>query len=67
MHDQAPLPAPKEGGEMAQLIGCVAEAKRFSDDFLTRVIKEEKTNKSPAGIDAGQARKKAKPSLIGQN
>ena len=52
---------------MAQLIGCVAEAKRFSDDFLTRVIKEEKTNKSPAGIDAGQARKKAKPSLIGQN
>ena len=42
MHDHAPLIAPKEGGDMAQLLGCVQAAKKFSDDYLTQVIQDEK-------------------------
>ena len=44
MHDHGPLPKCKEGGHYAQLIGCIEEAKRSSDDFLTAVIQEEKKN-----------------------
>lgn len=42
-HDHGPLPPPKEGGPFAQLIGCVIEAKAFSDNYLTEVIQQEKT------------------------
>ena len=42
MHDQGPLIPPREGGEMAQLIGCVQAAKQFNDEYLTQVIEDEK-------------------------
>ena len=42
MHDQGPLPAPREGGPMAQLIACVQQAKQTNDEFLTQVIQDEK-------------------------
>ena len=42
MHDHGPLPFPREGGEYAQLIGFVCEAKKASDDFLTKVIEAER-------------------------
>ena len=42
MHDHGPLVPPKEGGDMAQLLGCVQAAKQFNDDYLTQVLEEEK-------------------------
>jgi hypothetical protein len=36
------LPAPKEGGPMALMIGCVQEAKKSNDEYLTIVIEKEK-------------------------
>lgn len=41
-HDSDVLPAPKEGGPMALLIGCVQEAKTANDEYLTSVIEKEK-------------------------
>lgn len=41
MHDHGPLPSPKEGGDFAKLIGMVHEAKKHSDEILTKLIKEE--------------------------
>mmetsp|Transcript_18498 Transcript_18498/g.24271 ORF Transcript_18498/g.24271 Transcript_18498/m.24271 type:complete len:125 (+) Transcript_18498:164-538(+) len=58
MHDQGPLPPPKEGGDMALLIGCVQEAKKHSDNFLTEVIKKEKLHSPPP--EKGKASKKSK-------
>lgn len=40
MHDHGTLPFPREGGEYAQLIGFVCEAKKASDHFLTKVIEK---------------------------
>ena len=45
MHDHGPLPAPKEGGQFAQIIGFVNAAKKASDAYLTEVIEKEKANK----------------------
>jgi len=45
MHDQGPLLPLKEGGPIAFLIGCVGLAKDHNDNFLTKRIEEEKTNK----------------------
>jgi hypothetical protein len=45
MHDHGPLTAPREGGDIAQLIGCVQAAKDFNDEYLTQVIDEEKKHK----------------------
>ena len=42
MHDHGPLPAPKEGGGFAQIIGFVNAAKKASDKYLTEVIEREK-------------------------
>lgn len=42
IHDHGPLIPPKEGGPMAQLIGCVQAAKQFNDNYLTNIINEEK-------------------------
>eukprot|EP00586_Coscinodiscus_wailesii_P013969 CAMPEP_0172502332 /NCGR_PEP_ID=MMETSP1066-20121228/158876_1 /TAXON_ID=671091 /ORGANISM="Coscinodiscus wailesii, Strain CCMP2513" /LENGTH=119 /DNA_ID=CAMNT_0013277545 /DNA_START=102 /DNA_END=461 /DNA_ORIENTATION=+ len=42
MHDQGPVPAPREGGPYALLIGCVGRAKARSDELLSRLIREEK-------------------------
>ena len=41
MHDHGPLPPPKEGGDFAKLIGMVNEARKHSDEVLTKVINEE--------------------------
>ena len=41
MHDHGPLPPPKEGGDFAKLVGMVNEAKKSSDNLLTKLIKEE--------------------------
>lgn len=41
-HDSDVLPAPKEGGPMALLIGCVQEAKKVNDEYLTNVIENER-------------------------
>ena len=47
MHDHGPLPAPKEGGQFAQMIGLVSAAKKASDEYLTKLIaKEKETNAS---------------------
>ena len=43
MHDQGPLPAPKEGGPIAFLIGCTRLAKGHNDAFLTNCIQQEKS------------------------
>lgn len=42
MHDQGPLPEPKEGGQFSQIIGLVSAAKKASDAYLTEVIEKEK-------------------------
>jgi hypothetical protein len=42
MHDQGPLIPPREGGEMAQLLGCVQAAKQFNDEYLTSILEDEK-------------------------
>ena len=42
MHDHGPLPAPKEGGDFELLIDIVQQAKKNSDELLTRIINEEK-------------------------
>ena len=42
MHDHGPLPQPKEGGQFAQIVGLVNEAKKASDSYLTEVIEKEK-------------------------
>lgn len=49
LHDHDVLPKPKEGGDFALLIGIVQEAKKKSDELLTRIIKEETKNKSQDG------------------
>jgi hypothetical protein len=41
MHDQGPLPEPRQGGSLAVLIAGVQQAKANNDAFLTRVIREE--------------------------
>jgi hypothetical protein len=56
LHDQGVLPKPKEGGDFALLIGIVNEAKKRSDELLTRIINEETRNKS----EDGRTRKKQK-------
>ena len=48
MHDHGPLVPPQEGGDMAQLLGCVQAAKRFSDDYLTQVMDDEQQQKAAA-------------------
>lgn len=45
MHDQGPLPALKEGGPIAFLIGCTRLAKEHNDAFLTKCIEHEKEQK----------------------
>lgn len=42
MHDQGPLPEPKEGGQFSHIIGLVNAAKKASDAYLTEVIEKEK-------------------------
>jgi hypothetical protein len=42
MHDQGPLPALREGGDIALLVGCANKGKEFNDDFLTKAIQEER-------------------------
>jgi len=41
MHDHGPLVPPVEGGDMAQLIGCVQAAQTFHNDYMTQVIQDE--------------------------
>jgi hypothetical protein len=54
MHDHGPLPAPKEGGQFAQIIGLVSAAKKASDAYLTELIEREKTLTTSAGADSAQ-------------
>lgn len=49
LHDQDVLPKPKEGGDFALLIGIVNEAKKKSDELLTRIIHEQTKNESRDG------------------
>lgn len=58
MHDHGPLPAPKEGGDIALLIGCVQATKQFSDKFLTEVIKKEKTHHQSPDNESDRKRTK---------
>eukprot|EP00551_Chaetoceros_affinis_P013940 CAMPEP_0203690780 /NCGR_PEP_ID=MMETSP0091-20130426/3139_1 /ASSEMBLY_ACC=CAM_ASM_001089 /TAXON_ID=426623 /ORGANISM="Chaetoceros affinis, Strain CCMP159" /LENGTH=142 /DNA_ID=CAMNT_0050561049 /DNA_START=26 /DNA_END=454 /DNA_ORIENTATION=- len=41
MHDHGPLPLPKEGGNFAKLIGMVDEARKHSNNILTKIIQEQ--------------------------
>lgn len=41
MHDHGSLPPPKEGGDFAKLIGMVNEARKHSDEVLTKAINKE--------------------------
>lgn len=54
MHDHGSLPAPKEGGQFAQIIGLVSAAKKASDVYLTELIEREKTLATSAGADSAQ-------------
>ena len=60
MHDHGALMPPKEGGDMAQLIGCVHAAKQFSDEYLTQVIDDEKKKLETIQDEETQQSKKAK-------
>ena len=42
MHDHGPLVPPREGGDIAQLIGCVQAAQTFNNDFMTQILQVEK-------------------------
>lgn len=42
MHDSGPLPPPKEGGPMADLISYIHAAKGACDEYLTAIIEKEK-------------------------
>mmetsp|Transcript_27974 Transcript_27974/g.58794 ORF Transcript_27974/g.58794 Transcript_27974/m.58794 type:complete len:156 (+) Transcript_27974:55-522(+) len=44
MHDHGTLPAPKEGGRFAQLIGFVDQGKKASDKYLTAIIEAEQVH-----------------------
>ena len=57
MHDQGPLPPPKEGGPMATLIGCVQQAKRDNDKYLTEIIEHEKKQRTISQGGSHQSRK----------
>jgi hypothetical protein len=46
MHDHGALPAPKEGGDFAKLIGMVNQARKHSDELLTKIINEEKATEA---------------------
>jgi hypothetical protein len=54
MHDHGSLPAPKEGGQFAQIIGLVSAAKKASDAYLTDLIEREKALATSAGADSVQ-------------
>jgi hypothetical protein len=41
MHDHGALPKLKEGGDFSLMIGLANEARKHSDELLTRIIKEE--------------------------
>jgi hypothetical protein len=45
MHDAGELPSPKEGGPMADMISYVLAAKAFNDEYLTKIIEEEREPK----------------------
>lgn len=53
---------PKEGGDMALLIGCVKEAKQFSNTYLTKVVKDEKVNRPTPTTNNNHTKKKSKQS-----
>ena len=62
MHDQGPLPALKEGGPIAFLIGCTRLAKEHNDAFLTKCIeqeKEQKKSKEPTSDSPNTVAKKS--------
>jgi hypothetical protein len=61
-HDHGPLPPPREGGPFAQLMECVIQAKAFSDNYLTEIIKQEKMMSSQDQDQSSQdqQRKKAR-------
>lgn len=40
------MPLPREGGPMAQLISCVQQAKAMNDEYLTKIIEQEKEDKN---------------------
>lgn len=63
MHDHGTLPKLKEGGEFSLMIGLVNEARKHSDELLTRIIKEEQNEgkKHNSGdVDVVQQGKKAR-------
>ena len=57
IHDQGILPPPKEGGDMALLLGCIASARCFNDSHLTMLLSEENRR---VGLVKDQPSKKAK-------
>lgn len=48
MADHGPLPPPKEGGTFAQLISFARKAQKSSDELLTSIIEQEKSNSGKA-------------------
>ena len=51
----------KEGGAMTVLLGCVQEAKKFNDEYLTQIIQRNKaanTSANTASRDGADPPKK---------
>jgi hypothetical protein len=44
VHDQGPLPGLKQGGPMAELLGCLEAAKEYNNTFMTTLLEQEKKN-----------------------
>lgn len=62
MHDHGVLPKLKEGGDFSLMIGLANEARKHSDELLTRIIREEQMDgrKHDTGNSDGIQKKKAR-------
>lgn len=63
MHDAGPLPPPKEGGPMADMISYVLKAKEASDEYLTEIIETEKLKEAKKVTDSNNTKEDEQPEM----